>query len=266
MIRRAGPIARALLAALAAVVLVWDARAQVPCATVVTPPVAQGAAWAQRRLELLQRQAAHRFGTSEPWRLGARGVEPCSGAVVPDAQARYRLRYLAPVWQRHGAAIAAAAKRHGVPAELILTVLVEESGGRANAIVRYPGYVSDEATPNLTSIGMGQMLLSTAQRLAPERRIDSAYLQNPDNAIDLVARFFVLTYRSSGFDPPLAASIYNGGSLRPAPGSGNRWKLANGSYVERFTAVFNASVAHLSAQPDRPVESFAALFRAGAAD
>lgn len=255
-------IARSAAAVTAALLLFapGPALAEAGCTAPATPPAASGGTWEQRRAELLLRAAPHGFGGSALWRLGPRGVELCRGTVAADAEVRYRLRYLAPVWKRHGGAIAAAAKRHGVPAELILTALIEESGGRAEIVVRYPGYVSDAETPHKISVGLGQMLLSTAQRMAPGTGVDRAYVQNPANAIDLVARFFAFTYRTTGFDPPLAASVYNAGGLRAAPGADNRWKVANGRYVERFVAVFNASVAHLALQPDRPAESFAAIF------
>lgn len=262
--RRRAAFAAALIAGL---VLPGIGAAQAVCRSAAALPLkaeAQGTGWKDRQQELLRRQAAHRFGGSVAWKLGPEGVELCRGALASDAKTRYRIKMIAPVWQRYGAAIAAAAKRHGVPAELILTAIVEESGGRASAIVRYPGYVSDAATPHRISVGAGQMLLSTARRLAPGQPIDRAWLLKPENAVDLVARYFVRVYRQTGFDPPLAAAAYNAGGVHVR--AGNRWNVANPRYVESFVAVFNASVAHLAAQPDRPRESFAALFAVEARD
>jgi len=179
--------------------------------------------------------------------------------LADSAEVRYRVGLIAPTWQRYGALIAASAVRHGVPAELILTAIVEESGGRAHAVARYPGYVSDAATPSKISLGLGQMLISTAQGIAPERRIGRAALLDAATAIDLVARYFARFYSVTGFDPALAGSSYNTGNLR-ALKAGQRWSPPNPRYVARFTAVFDASVAHLSARSDRPAESFAALF------
>ncbi|MCW5771583.1 MAG: lytic transglycosylase domain-containing protein [Rhodospirillaceae bacterium] len=261
------PRSLAILAAALGVSVALPGTAAATCIYAAAMPAkaqVQGAGWKNRREELLRRQAAHRYGGSVAWKLGPEGVELCRGTVATDANIRYRVKLVAPVWARHGAAIAAAARRHGVPAELILTALVEESGGRPGSIVRYPGYVSDAATPQKISIGVGQMLLSTARRLAPGQPIDRAWLLKPENAIDLVARYFALVYRQTGFDPPLAAAAYNGGGVRP--GGGNRWNIANPRYVESFVAVFNASVAHLAAQADRPRESFAALFAIQASD
>ncbi len=172
---------------------------------------------------------------------------------------RHRLALIAPTWQRHGSLIAAATARHGVPAELILAAIVEESGGRANAVAAYPGYVSDAATPSKVSLGLGQMLLSTARTLAPGQRLGRAELFDPAIAIDLVARYFARFYPATGFDPRLAASSYNVGSVRTLS-AGQRWHPPNPGYVARFVAVFEASVAHLATQPDRPAASFAAMF------
>jgi soluble lytic murein transglycosylase-like protein len=102
------------------------------------------------------------------------------------------------------------------------------------------------------------MLLSSAQALAPERRISRAALFDPAISIDLVARYFARFYRVTGFDPRLAASSYNAGSVRALP-PGRRWAPPNPRYVARFVAVFEASVVHLVAQPNRPAVSFATL-------
>lgn len=186
------------------------------------------------------------------------GIGACGIAVRASAEVRYRVALIAPTWQRYGHLIAAAAKKRGVPAELILAAIVEESGGRAHAVARYPGYVSDAATPSKVSLGLGQMLLSTARRIAPEQRIDRASLFEPAIAIDLVARYFARFYPVTGFDPALAGSSYNAGSVRSLR-AGQRWSPPNARYVQRFVAVFNASVAHLSTQPNAPAESFASL-------
>lgn len=184
------------------------------------------------------------------------------GAPRSDRHIEYRIRNIAPVWLQHGDLIRPAAEKYSVPAELILAVIVEESEGKPTAISRYPGYVSDHATPSKISVGLGQMLISTARAIAPEHRasIDRAWLMRPANAIDLIARYLDLQYRQTGFDPPLAAAAYNAGSIPVAPAAANRWRLGNAPYVERFVAVFNAAQSHLTAMPDRPAQSFAAIF------
>jgi hypothetical protein len=246
-------------AVLAAALLLGGAgRVEAAC-TVVAQGPAKGQTWPERRREMAARNGvpAPGAGAVPGHRPGAPGR--CGAALKSSAEVRYRVGLIAPVWRRYGALIAAAAARHGVPAELILAAIVEESGGRADAIVRYPGYVSDAATAQKISLGLGQMLLSTAQLLAPERRIGRAALLDPATAIDLVARYFARFYGATGFDPRLAGSSYNAGGVR-LPRAGQRWSPPNARYVARFVAVFDAGVAHLAAQPDRPAVSFAAVF------
>jgi soluble lytic murein transglycosylase-like protein len=247
-------------AALSAALLVCAARpGQATCALVSAGP-AYGQSWAERRQELIARNGFAQPATTLLLYATAAPAAPrgCADTVAGSAEVRHRLALIAPTWRRYGALIASAAARHGVPAELILAAIVEESGGRAQAIATYPGYVSDAATPSKVSLGLGQMLLSSAQALAPERRMSRAALFDPAIAIDLVARYFARFYRTTGFDPRLAGSSYNAGSVR-APPPGQRWAPPNPRYVARFVAVFEASVVHLATQPSRPAVSFAAL-------
>lgn len=240
------------------------AQSQGACVVVSAGP-AYGQNWAERRHEMLARNAASKPGSVmllyAPGAPVAPAAESCGGVLARSAEVRYRVALIAPTWQRYRRLIAAAASRHGVPAELILTAIVEESGGRPQAVATYPGYVSDSATPDKISLGLGQMLLSTAQKLAPGQRIGRAHLQDPAIAIDLVARYFVRFYKVTGFDPQLAGSSYNAGSVRMPP-AGQRWSPPNPRYVARFAAVFNASVAHLAGQADRPPVSFATVLAA----
>jgi soluble lytic murein transglycosylase-like protein len=235
---------------------------QAACALVSAGP-AYGQSWTERRQELIARNGLAQPAATLLRYAPAAGPAPrgCASALAGSIEVRHRLALIAPTWRRYGALITAAAARYGVPAELILAAIVEESGGRAQAVATYPGYVSDAATPSKVSLGLGQMLLSSAQALAPERRMSRAALFDPAIAIDLVARYFARFYRVTGFDPRLAGSSYNVGSVRALP-PGQRWAPPNPRYVARFVAVFEASVAHLAAQPDRPTVSFAALMAA----
>lgn len=224
----------------------------------VPPP--RGVSWLERRSELLARRCFRRLGDGVAWRLGPLGVELRDAAPRSDRHTDFRVRRIGPVWQRYGMLIAAAAREHAVPAELIVTVIVEESGGNSAAIARYRGYRGDAATPRKISVGLGQMLLSTARATAPEQAVSRRWLADPANAIALIARFIAKQYRETGFDPPLAASAYNAGSVLHASDRSSRWRLANAGYVESFVAVFNAAQRHLAERADRPEESFAAIF------
>jgi len=221
---------------------------------------AYGQSWGERRQELVARNGFPHYGANAVLAFNPGGIGACGIAVRASAEVRYRVALIAPTWRRYGHLIAAAARKHGVPAELILAAIVEESGGRAHSVTRYSGYVSDAATPHKVSLGLGQMLLATAQRIAPDQRVGRASLLDPATAIDLVARYFARFYPATGFDPALAGSSYNAGSVRSLR-AGQHWTPPNARYVQRFVAVFNASVAHLSARPNIPPESYAALFR-----
>ncbi len=238
------PVAPVLLAAEHA------PMAAASCGDDMTVPPPRGVTWAERSAELHQRACFHRYGDSVAWRLGPSGLELREGAVKSDRRVDHRLRLIEPVWQRYGGLIATAARAHAVPAELILTVIVEESGGKPSAIARYRGYRSDAATPRKISVGLGQMLISTARATAPEhaRRIDRRWLSDPANAISLIARFLADQYRETGFDPPLAAASYNVGAIMRSFARDNRWRLLNANYVES------------SSRADRPDQSFATIF------
>ena len=187
-----------------------------------------------------------------------KAARPCGRAVAHTGPVRYRIGLIAPTWRRYGHIIAAAAQRHGVPAELILATIVDESGGNARAVATNPGYVSDAATPNRVSIGLGQLLISSARRLSPGRPIDRAALFDPATSIDLVARYHARFYKGTGFDPALVASAYMLGRA-PALRASQRWAPRHQAHAARYSAIVEASVAHLAAQAKAPPVSFAAL-------
>ncbi len=104
----------------------------------------------------------------------------------------------------------------------------------------------------------GQLLISSARRLSPERPIDRAALFDPATSIDLVARYHARFYKGTGFDPALVASAYMLGRA-PALRAGQRWAPRHQAHAARYSAVVEASVAHLAAQAKAPPVSFAAL-------
>lgn len=245
-------------AAVAAALAAFAAPAAATC-TVVSAGPAHGKSWTERRQELLARSdmLAPASGPLH-YAPAPKTAPPCGRAVAHTAPVRYRIGLIAPAWKRYGHLITAAAQRHGVPAELILATIVDESGGNARAVATNPGYVSDAATPHKVSIGLGQLLISSARRLSPERPIDRAALFDPATSIDLVARYHARFYKGTGFDPRLVAWAYLAGST-PALRAGQRWQPRNQEHAARYTAVFEASVAHLAAQSKTPPVSFAAL-------
>jgi hypothetical protein len=248
-------------AGLAAALLVGAtgaAQSQSGCVVVSAGP-AYGQSWSERRQELLARnESAKRPGYMLLAYTPPAPAAPSCGASANRVEVRNRLPLIAPTWRRYGHLISAAAVRHGVPAEVILASIVDESGGKAHAVATNPGYVSDATTPSKVSLGLGQMLLSTARKIAPEKRLDRAAMFDPATAIDLVARYHARFYRATGFDPRLVAWTYLAGSA-PSLRAGERWYPRNQRHAARYTAVFEASVAHLATQANRPAVSFAAL-------
>jgi hypothetical protein len=233
--------------------------------TVVSAGPAFGQSWVERRQELVARSGAAFKGAQPRMTLLAYApVQPaqpaswCGTAALGKSGVRYRIGLIAPTWQRYGPLIAAAAQRHAVPVEIILASIVDESGGKASAIATNPGYVSDAATPSKISVGLGQMLISSARAIAPERRWDRAALSDPALAIDLVARYHARFYRQTGFDPRLVAWTYLTGTA-PKLSPGQRWYPRNHEHAARYTAVFEASVVYLASQQSPPPVSFAAL-------
>lgn len=246
-------------AALSAALVVSAAAPAAVACTVVSAGPAYGKSWAERRQELLARGEAQRAGqTRLLYAPEPRVASDCGRAAAHTGSVRYRIGLVAPTWRRYGHLISAAAQRHGVPAELILATIVDESGGNARAVATNPGYVSDAATPDRVSIGLGQLLISSARRLLPGRPIDRAALFDPATSIDLVARYHARFYKGTGFDPALVAWAYLTGTS-PALRAGQRWMPRNQAHAARYTAVVEASVAHLAAQSKTPPVSFAAL-------
>lgn len=234
-----------------------------PCQAVKLPQPS-GLLWRDRAVELRRLARWHRRGNSVVWRLTDRGVSLCAGAVPVSRIARHRIGWVRPVWRNYGALIAKAAAEHNVPAELIVTVIVSESRGRANAINTYSGYASDGRTPSRISIGLGQMLLSTARAIMNDRSINRAWLLKPGNAIRAIAVYLDRQYRLTGFDPPLVAAAYNAGALYRDASRGNRWRLRNhpvgrSIYIDNFVAIANAATEYLRRTGKPPAQSFASL-------
>lgn len=229
-------------------------------------PVFRGApSWNGRRLEIGRLTHWQSFRNSVSWRLTADGILTERGPVRIGPRERYRLRSVPVAWRKYGKLIRAAARRYRVPAELFLTIIVNESALNPRAFQLYRGYVSDRKTPNRISVGLGQVLISTARFLLRDPSIDRAWLEKPANNIRMIGIYLNWQYRLTGFDPPKVAGAYNSGGLHPQNGRANRWKMRNypvghSVYIDLFVAVLDEAIRHLARHPHRPRESFAALF------
>ena len=224
---------------------------------------ATGKSWAEKRQEIAARVDVLAPGAAplSTTSVSRKAKSRSCGALAAANEVKFRLGLIAPTWQKYRHLITAAAQRHNVPAELILATIVDESGGNPTAVAKNPGYVNDAATPSKVSFGLSQMLLSTARIIMPERRMDRAAMFDPATAIELVARYHARFYRDTGYDPRLVAWTYVSGTA-PRLNPGQRWYPRNLRHASRYTAVFEASIAHLSNQPTRPTVSFAAVFAA----
>jgi len=205
------------------------------------------------------------FRNSTRWRVTARGLTTCNGAVRIPKIEHYRIKMVPKAWKEYGALIRAAARKYRVPAELFLTIIINESGLKPKSFQKYSGYINDRKTPHRISVGLGAVLISTARYMLKDDSINRAWLQDPENTMRMIGVYLDRHYRMTGFDPVKVAGSYNAGALYHQDGAANRWKIRNfpvGSsiYIDHFVAVFDEAMRFLSARPDRPRESFAALF------
>ncbi len=217
--------------------------------------------WNDRRLELGRLTLWQSFRNSVPWRLTADGIVTGRGPVRISPRERYRLKSVPAAWRKYGRLIRAASRRYGVPAELFLAIVVNESALKPRAFQTYRGYIGDEETPDRISVGLGAILISTARYVLKNKSIDRAWLQNPANNIRMIGIYLNRQYRLTGFDPPKVAAAYNAGGLYRQNRRKNRWKLrSHPLYIDFFVAVFDEAIRYLARRPSRPRESFAALF------
>ncbi len=221
--------------------------------------------WALRVREMRRQTGWHAYRKSVKWRLTGQGVVLCGQRLAIKPHERYRLELVAEAWDRYGPLIRAAAHHYRVPAELIIAVMVNESGLKPKAHQKYRGYVSDDKTPHRISVGLGATLISTARYMLKDDAIDRGWLSDPSNSIRMIGLYLDRHYRLSGFDPVRAAAAYNAGGIYADDSDGNRWRMRNfplghGIYIDHFVLVANEAIRYLAGRDDRPVESFASIF------
>lgn len=200
------------------------------------------------------------------WRLSRAGIEVQDEAGPRRTPGEPRLA--AACWARHGAAMAEAARRFGVPVELLLATALTESGGNAAAIREEPGFTSDAETPHRVSPGLMQTLISTAREVLGDATLDRARLLDPVTSIAagaaMIRRQATGGRTPTGFDPPLVAIAYNAGSLRPSRDATDPWGLVQtrrGSgawHADSFCAFLGDALA-LPDAPDAATPSLRSL-------
>jgi len=200
------------------------------------------------------------------WRLTRAGLELQGEAAPRRTPGEPRLA--AACWARHGAAMAEAARRFGVPVELLLATALTESGGNAAAIREEPGFTSDAETPHRVSPGLMQTLIATAREVLGDPSLDRARLLDPATSIAagaaMIRRQAMGGRVPTGFDPPLVAIAYNAGSLRPSRDATDPWGMVQtrrGSgawHADSFCAFLGDALA-LSDAPDAATPSLRGL-------
>ena len=200
------------------------------------------------------------------WRLTPPGIELAGEAAARRTPGEPRLA--AACWARHGAEMCAAARRFGVPVELLLATALTESGGNAAAIREEPGFASDAETPHRVSPGLMQTLISTAREVLGDPSLDRARLLDPATSIAagaaMIRRQAAGGRTPTGFDPPLVAIAYNAGSLRPSRDATDPWGLVQtrrGSgawHADSFCAFLGDALA-LPEAPDGATPSLRGL-------
>ncbi len=176
---------------------------------------------------------------------------------------------VAAVLRDHGSAIATAAREFGVPAELLITSIIVNSANRPSAVRTEPGFASDERSPSRVSVGLTQILLSTARAVLRDPSLTREQLFDPALNVRAGASFLASHFERTSFDPPLVAAAENAGGVFFNDAPANRWKLRSfpvgtSVLIDRSVRAFNASLAHLAVPENRlrqEVPTFEACLR-----
>jgi hypothetical protein len=131
---------------------------------------------------------------------------------------------------------------------LIACALTESvSSDPAGCLRKEPGYRSDDQTPHRISVGLCQLLISTARAALGNPSIDRAWLQDPRNNLRACAAYMRQQSKLTGFDPIQVACAYNAGSVYENRSAANRWRLrqfpiGTSKHADRFAIYFNAAM------------------------
>lgn len=163
------------------------------------------------------------------------------------------------LWELHGVSFRVASRLAFVPAELLMATAATETKipGRpecnAEAIRREKGWVSDEETPNRVSMGLMQLLISTAREVSGNALAGRAELMDPAWSIRVAAMYIRRQAARSGghatfLDPVLVAAAYNAGGLyrQLSPENWTRLRqfpIGTAEHVNRFLAWYGDAVA-----------------------
>ncbi|MFM8297977.1 MAG: transglycosylase SLT domain-containing protein [Microcystis aeruginosa] len=184
------------------------------------------------------------FPNSVRWRLAEDGVEiEGSGIERTSGQPATTTK----IWNNFSDEINQWSKHFNVPAVIIIATIATESNGKADAIRKEPGYVSDSITPHLISVGLMQTLISTARGTLHNSTIDRDDLKNASISIKAGTSFIADQRLKTLLDPPKVACAYNAGSLFENKNPNNRWRMrqfpiGTSAHCDRFIKFFNDAV------------------------
>lgn len=187
-------------------------------------------------LELLpELTKSHRhFAEGVYWALTSKGIaiEGAAAQGTPGEPVTIR-----KIWKQYGDLSVAAAKRFGVPVELIIATIATESAGNASA-VRVEPKINDR------SVGLMQTLVKTAQGALGRPSLTADDLLDPATSINAGTAYIAQQRSTTHFDAPKVAAAYNAGSIRKDKADANPWKLVcypagTGRHVTTFVSWFN---------------------------
>ncbi|WP_142663505.1 peptidoglycan-binding protein [Paracoccus laeviglucosivorans] len=181
-------------------------------------------------------QQHRQFEGSVTWALIAEGISVEGGRPVGTTGDPVTVTR---IWKEFGIHCVAAAKRYGVPVELIVATIATESSGKPDAF---------RQEKNDASFGLMQTLLESAREALGDKRLSGNDLFKPDISIMAGTAYIARQRDKTNFDPVLVAAAYNAGSPRHAKFEGNRWRLwchppEGGYHIDKFVARFNDAMA-----------------------
>ena len=197
----------------------------------------------------------HGYRDSITWQLTPDGIsiegEPLMGSGDKPNKVR-------GIWEQFGSVIDNLAGRLNVPAELIVATVLNESGGKPEAVLEDPGYESVERTPERISVGLMQTSVATA---VGTEAIDREWLLEPANSILAGTAIIASQFEQTRFDPPKVACAYITGGIFHDETPDNRWKMrqypiGTGKYADRFIGWFNDCFHYFGQKNIEPQVSF----------
>jgi hypothetical protein len=222
-----------------------------------------------------------KFPRSVLWRVTPAGValEGSDRVFRTRGQPRTAQR----IWAEYQGELRTAWQTYSVPIPILIAIAATESRGDRSAARHEPGYAAhlvdgipsgagigwlnshhrelpvenfveaDEATPGRVSLGVMQVLISTARDVLGDGSIGRAELLQPGVSFAAGAAYVRqqadLDPESSTFlDPVLVAAAYNAGGLYQETATANPWRLrcyplGTGGHISRFVKWYGDACA-----------------------